>query len=350
MIKKKLLPLYNDAMNELFSAGRFSKSEIAQNRLKVVEFSKKYGVKASQDAFGISRSTIFRWRRCLKGSQGRLDSLIPKSRRPKRVRSMNVNSEIVTFIRELREEHPRIGKEKIKKFLDEYCKKRGMRSISPSTIGKVIKRYDLTFALSKLGYHNPQSGWATRKVNYKSKVKHSPKYKEMGYIEIDTITKFIQGIKRYILNAIDISGKVQFSYAFRALSSRNTVAFFKKLETVYPCETGIKVVQTDNGPEFLGEFNKYLKKRNIKHNFIYPRCPRVNGYIERANRTLQEEFIDLHLNLLAEDIDEFNRRLMDYLIWYNTERPHKSLNNLTPIDFLLKCYPECQMYVTRTSH
>ena len=78
----------------------------------------------------------------------------------------------------------------------------------------------------------------------------------------------------------------------------------------------------------------YHKKRTIKHNFIYPRCPGINGLVERANRTLQEEFIDLHLNLLAEDIDEFNRRLMDYLLWYNTERPHKSLNNLTPMDFL----------------
>ena len=106
----------------------------------------------------------------------------------------------------------------------------------------------------------------------------------------------------------------------------------KKLESVYPYETGIHVVQTDNGPEFLPEFDEYLKKRNIKHNFIYPRCPRINGYIERANnllrkiadykgvRTLREEFIDLHLDLMLEDIDEFNRKLMDYLVWYNTEK------------------------------
>jgi len=63
-----------------------------------------------------------------------------------------------------------------------------------------------------------------------------------------------------------------------------------------------------------GLLDEYLKKRNIKHNFIYPRCPRINGFVERANRTLQEEFIDLHLNLLAEGIDEFNRRLMNYLL------------------------------------
>ncbi len=47
-----------------------------------------------------------------------------------------------------------------------------------------------------------------RKVNYKSKVRHSPKSSDPGYIEIDTITKFIQGIKRYILNAIDNLNKI----------------------------------------------------------------------------------------------------------------------------------------------
>jgi transposase InsO family protein len=185
----------------------------------------------------------------------------------------------------------------------------------------------MTFNPTRLNYHNPESGWAKRKVNYKSKVRHSPKYKDMGYIEIDTTVKFIQGIKRYILNAIDISNKFQFAYTFKTSSSRNTEIFFKKLESIYPYEKGIHIVQTDNGSEFLGKFDEYLKKRNIKHNFIYPRCPRINGFIERANRTLQEEFIDLHLNLLLEDIDGFNEKLMDYLVWYNTERPHGSLNN-----------------------
>jgi len=118
------------------------------------------------------------------------------------------------------------------------------------------------------------------------------------------------------------------------MSSRNTVLFFKKLESVYPYEEGIEIVQTDNGSEFLGEFDKYLKEKGIKHNFIYPRCPRINGYIERANRTLQDEFINDNIFLLADDIDAFNRKLMDYLIWYNTQRPHKSLNNLTPTEIL----------------
>jgi len=147
---------------------------------------------------------------------------------------------------------------------------------------------------------------------------------------------------------VDINTRFDFSYAFKSKNSRNTVKFFKKLEEVYPKRNGIITVQTDNGSEYLGEFDKYLKNKKIKHLFIYPGCPRINGYIERENRTVQEEFLSYHLILLSEDIRQFNSKLIDYLVWYNTKRPHKGLNNLTPIGFLLKYNLESQMYVTYT--
>jgi len=58
--KKKLFNLYNKTMDKLMSSSRFSKSEIAQFRPKVVEFSKEYGIEAAQDAFNVSRATIGR--------------------------------------------------------------------------------------------------------------------------------------------------------------------------------------------------------------------------------------------------------------------------------------------------
>ncbi|MCX7881005.1 MAG: IS3 family transposase, partial [Patescibacteria group bacterium] len=60
-------------------------------------------------------------------------------------------------------------------------------------------------------------------------------------------------------------------------------------------------------------------------------------------------FIDGHEEYALESIDEFNSRLIDYLIWYNTKRVHKSLGNVSPIDNLLKILPkESHMYVTYT--
>jgi len=70
-VEEKTVASITDTMRILIRASRFSKSEEAQFRLKVVEFSNKHGVKVAQDAFGISRATVFRWRRCLKESGGK---------------------------------------------------------------------------------------------------------------------------------------------------------------------------------------------------------------------------------------------------------------------------------------
>jgi transposase InsO family protein len=54
--------------------------------------------------------------------------------------------------------------------------------------------------------------------------------------------------------------------------------------------------------------------------------PQHNAYIERFNSILQKEFINHYLSLAFQNLDEFNNKLLDYLFWYNTERPHYSLN------------------------
>lgn len=51
-----------------------------------------------------------------------------------------MRKEIIEFIKRIREERGRIGKEKIKVFLDEYCEREGYRKISTSTIGRIIKK------------------------------------------------------------------------------------------------------------------------------------------------------------------------------------------------------------------
>jgi transposase InsO family protein len=76
----------------------------------------------------------------------------------------------------------------------------------------------------------------------------------------------------------------------------------------------IKGVQTDNGNEFLGEFTKALKKKDIKHYFNYPRYPKGQAYVERMNRTLQEEFVMYHEDYELEDIHEFNKKILQYML------------------------------------
>ncbi|MBC7238594.1 MAG: transposase, partial [Chloroflexi bacterium] len=282
-------PLYNRAiMKDYIKKIDFSKNEVAKFRLEVINFYNKYGLAATIDAYGVSRATIFRWKKKLKDSKGDISSLIPKSKAPKNKRKMETPPEVIEFISRIRKEHPRLGKEKIKPLLDEYCKKIGVKTISVSTIGKIIKRYNMFYVKTGRYYHNPDSKWAKRKRRHSPKVGRSPREKEPGYIEIDSIIKFVDGIKVYIINAIDVKTRFVFSRAYRSLSSNSALDFFKKLEMVYPYEKGIRVVQTDNGSEFLGLFDKYLNDKGIEHRFIYVRSPKINGYIERFNRSIQE--------------------------------------------------------------
>ncbi len=87
-------------------------------------------------------------------------------------------------------------------------------------------------------------------------------------------------------------------------------------------------VRVDNGPEFTStKFVAWANRHHIKIDYIKPGCPYQNAYIERFNRTYRTEILDLYLfNNLKEVID----RTEDWIMLYNTERPHDSLNNMTP--------------------
>jgi len=340
---------YNQLMKKTYrNILKFSFSNEAQFRLEVIKFFEEFGLKPTQKAFGVSKATLYRWRKRLKQSGGKLTSLIPQSKAPKRKRQMMVNPKIVEYIALLRKNHPSLGKRKIKPLLDEYCKGGNLTPISVSTIGKVIKRHNLFYQRQGRTYHNPSSFWAKRKNFEKERVRYSPKVKDFGYLEIDTVVMFLLGMKFYVYNALDIKLKFKFALAYKKANVSNTLDFFSKLEKVYPLKDGIKTVQTDNGSEYLGLFHQYLTKKGITHLFIYPRCPKINSFVERANRTLKEEFLNEYQDLALTDINLLNKELVKYLIWYNTQRPHEALNYKSPIDYLLEVSPESQMYVTCT--
>ena len=333
----------------LSSLKGYGANEIAQKRMKILKFYEEYGEKATKEAFGADRKVISRWRRRLQESGGRLESLVPLSTRPHRVRGSSVPAEMVGFIKGLREAHPRLGKEKIKVLLDKECQEKGWRRVSTSTIGNILKRHQLFFQRSGRIYHDPTSHWARtrRKRAKRLRVKHPPKPSEGGYILSDTVERVTDGIKDYFLSAIDARLKFAVTLTYKRLTSRNMRDFYRRFRTVYPGT--IKSWQSDNGSENLGEFDQELAKEGIPHLFIYPYCPRINTYIERYNRTLQEEFIDNHLDII-HDKPLFSKALAEYLIFYNTQRPHKSLVLKSPLEFLVDQGGMSQMSLTYTRH
>jgi len=318
----------------LNSLRSFGESEIAQQRMKIMKFYEVYGEGATREAFGADRKVISRWRKRLREAGGRLSALVPHSTRPRRLRSSPVHYRVIGYIRDLRQEHPRLGKEKIKPLLDGYCKQGGFPLVSVSTIGNIIRRHKLFFQRAGRLYHDPSSGYAQNpRKQERAKIKRSPRPSDFGHIVSDTIERFTDGIKDYFYSAMDIRSRFALTLNYKHLSSKNMEDFYERFQSVYPRE--IKTWQSDNGSENLGVFDAALKRDGVNHLFSYPRCPKINAYIERYNRTLQEEFIDNHLDLI-HDKPLFCQKLADYLIFYNTQRVHKGLQNKTPVDYLIE--------------
>jgi putative transposase len=316
------------------SLRRFSQNEVASQRLKIINFYTKHGETETKEAFGVGRKTIFVWKKRLGSSQGKLTSLIPNSTKPINARGMQTDPRIVNFIKTLREAHPRLGKEKIYPLLVSFCEKEGITPIKESTIGKVIKRNSLFYQKAGRMYHNPDSRYAKNKAKIrKLRIRYSPKHKELGHLQMDTILRFQDGIKYYFYTAIDTKGKFAFCLPARTLTSTNTLDFYLKLTQVLPYK--VKSIQTDNGLEFLGFFDAHLQKQEIPHLFTYPRCPKINGVVERFNRSIQDEFVDSNLHLIHNQ-KIFSLRLADYLVFYNCVRVHKSLGNITPLAYLMQ--------------
>lgn len=334
-------------MKHSYSLNKYSRDEVARFRMKVITFYDCYGAKATKEAFSVGRSTVFLWKKILREANGSLTALCPASTAPKTTRRMVVDPKVYDFIENIRLNNYRLGKEKIKRLLDAYCMSFGIQTVSESKIGRIIKVNGLHFPKSGRVYHDPSKKPTipgTKRI--KQRLPKDNQVKAAGdLLQLDTVIKFDQGVRRYIVTAIDLYSRFTFAFAYMGLSSAIALDFMGKLEAIAPFET--KAIKTDNGMEFLGDFDAYLNRKGIVHYFSYPRTPKSNAYIERFNRTIQEEFVDEHLDLFG-DMHTFNDKMMDYLIYYNTVRPHKSLNYQTPMGFMVSEDQQSNMLWTHT--
>ena len=306
-------------------------------RVKIIMFFDRYGTKVTKEAFGISRSTVYNWKKKLKENNGKLISLSPISRAPDKVRQKERSREVEEFIKGYRNEHPKVGQEAIKPPLDAYCRKNNIKTISVATIGRILKELkekgELEDSQPVAWFNIRNDGIRLGKKKYRKKLRRKGyKPEEAGdLLQVDSITLFLDNIKRYIITAIDVKSKFAFAYAYEGLSSAAALDFMQKLITVAPFK--IKRIQTDNGLEFEHLFRDFVQKSNIVHFHNYPRHPQANACVERFNRTIQEQFVWANIYDL-ENLNVFNANLIRYLLWYNTERRHQTIR-AAPLDYFL---------------
>ena len=310
----------------------------AERRLRILIFWEKHGDEATREAFRVSRRTLYRWQEALKKDAGRISGLDKRSTAPTQRRKRVVPAELEARIINLRKTHPRLGKKKVAIL----C------GLSESKAGRILaslKQRNLLPKYRKVSLY-ARSGQVRERIIRKTTKIRRPK--EKRGLEIDTVVRFVGGTKRYIYTAINLQDRFAFGGAYTRHSSETATDFLKKLIEVAPFT--ITEIQTDNGSEFAHLFHDACTSLNIHHYHTYPRCPKMNGTVERFNRTLSEDFIQQHLPLLRDDLCAFNDRLIDWLLWYNCERPHESLGMLAPLQYYVRTLSreECQMWWTRT--
>jgi transposase InsO family protein len=95
----------------------------------------------------------------------------------------------------------------------------------------------------------------------------------------------------------------------------------------------VGTILTDNGREFCGRethpYELYLALNEIEHRRTQVAHPQTNGFVERFNRTVLDEFFRLAFRrTFYESVEALQTDLDAWLIYYNTERPHQGYRNL----------------------
>jgi transposase InsO family protein len=332
--------------------------DIVRTRLKILAHWHKFGLASTMHAFGNSKSTLYAWRKLLKGAGGNTVALKPASTRPKKLRAAAWNPQIVSELARLRKLYPNLGKEKVFAKLVPFCQQQELALPSVSTIGRMIA--SAPHKLRSSAVHINAKG--QRKRFTKEAVTRKPKgvvLKPLECLAFDTIIRQRDGIKRYILTAIDPHTHIAFAYAPPSAGSQHTAMLHQAITHIFPDFEGAKAL-TDNGSEFKGHFAQRMADNHVVHWKTYPKTPKMNAHCERFNRSIQESFVDYFDDLLFTDLALFNQKMSDWLVFYNTELPHlstkpfpnksASLTNLpvSPVEFLLKSHPQSRMCWTNT--
>lgn len=291
----------------------------AKHRLKILDWHMRHGENISLTArhFGLERKTVRRWRDRFR--QTGIAGLNNKSCRPKRMRQPTTSSDVLVRTVQLRKQY---GWSKHK--LTPMLRKEGY-NVSVSTVGRIIKRRGLI---------NPKVSRKRHKATMHPKRRH-PKGLKIArpgdMVQMDTKCLLLTGGRKlYQFTAIDVLTKLRILYVHPSQSSRNGAAFLVQCLLRFPFE--IRAIQTDNGSEFLGSFQKLCEQKELPQFFIHPRQAQENSYVERSHGTDEREFYQR--GNLRQSLQAMRTRIRDWEKIYNEIRPHESLNMLTPREYL----------------
>ena len=202
---------------------------------------------------------------------------------------------------------------------------------SPSTIYNILRR-------KRLNRLRPQEKLERRRII-------SKKAGELGHIDVHHLSRDLilgQHRKLYLVCVLDGCSRVAWADVVEDIKSLTVMFSVLRCFNMLTDEYGIQFerVLTDNGPEFGTRelkkkeehpFERMLMELGVKHSHTRPYRPQTNGKVERFWRSLNYDLIE---ETTFESEEEFRNLLLEYLVYYNHERPHQSLGGTPPAEFL----------------
>jgi len=276
--------------------------------------------------FGIARKTFYIWkpRYLARGVAGLED----RSRRPKRMAKPRWGRDIEQEVLRLRQKYPRWGKDKLARLPE--LKGR----VSVATTGRILRHLKDTGRLKE-----PKVRAISAKKRRPARVyaERKPKdyeVKEPGdLVQVDTLdVRPFPGVNVKHFTGRDVISKWDVIEVHSRATAKTAARYLDTLEARMPF--GIKAIQVDGGSEFYGQFEAECQRRAIRLFPLPPKSPKLNGGVERAQRTHTEEFYEVYADQLEWTVSGLNEQVREWERIYNEVRPHQALGYLTPSQWL----------------
>ena len=289
-------------------------------RSNFLEHAKRSGnVSATCRHFGISRQKFYKWKRRFDelGAGGLAD----QSRKPHHSPNATPRA-VVSKVLYLRQNY-HFGAGKIR----DYLKRFHVIRIAGATVQRILEAH----GLGRLPANQKHQPNAKRWQRYEKPLPGHRLQVDVKFLErIPTTTK-----RLYQFTAIDDCTRIRVLKVFDACNQTTAIRFIDDVFRRLPFR--IQLVQTDNGSEFQSKFHWHLDELDIRHVYIRPRTPRLNGKVERSHRIDNDEFYRLlDKGDISDDIHLMNKKVSEWERYYNHHRPHGGLNGQTPFERFLE--------------
>ena len=309
-----LNPIVSKRCVQLEQWDRFKKKGLNMNELKEIT--------------GISQATYYRFKKNMEtiGIKG----LKPQSTRPHNLRRSEINQNIKKVIFKIRKENPTYGKAAIHKIMERDHE----IEISESTVGRVITRAIRLGQIEKITYGKTKK---RPRIFNKYAKRSSPELRKqaVGFVgkmvQIDhmSVTSPYGGPTLKHFTAYDRTTKFAVHEIYSRASSTCAARFLQKAFEEFPFP--ILSIQVDGGSEFMKDFESFCEEKKIPLYILPPRSPKLNGGVERCNRTSRHEFYQYYEGVYS--VSAIKPVLARYTAHYNTFRPHRAIDMETPFDY-----------------